>query len=225
MIYENMTTAVFLKRLNRFTAEILIDDRVCLCHVKNTGRLRELLLEGAEIFVRRESGENRKTAFSLIGVKKDGPIFNIDSTAPNTVFREWVLSGGLGHVPESIRPEVTHGDSRFDFMLQHKGKTCFAEVKGVTLVRDGAAYFPDAPTERAIKHLNGLCECVKNGMDGIAAFIVQVDGIKKVRPNPAHPDFVHALQKAAECGVRLVGINCHVTENGIYPAEEIEVEP
>ena len=167
MHYENMVAGRFLRRPNRFIAHIEIDGKEEICHVKNTGRCRELLPEGAQVYCQRASNPERKTKYDLITVKKGQRLINMDSQAPNIAAGEWLARGGLGKITE-LKPETTHGNSRFDFAFVKDGKKCFLEVKGVTLEAEGVCAFPDAPTERGAKHLRGpRCLCtVRHSDDG-----------------------------------------------------------
>ena len=162
MKYNNMVQGTFLRRPNRFISHIEIGGKEEICHVKNTGRCRELLIPGATVWCQKFDNPNRKTKFDLICVQKGDLRINMDSQAPNTAAKEWLLSGGLGQISE-LKPEYTHGDSRFDFSFIKDGKRCFLEVKGVTLEQDGVCAFPDAPTERGVKHLQGLTAAVHEG--------------------------------------------------------------
>jgi len=211
MKYENISPAVFLRRPNRFIAHILHEGQEKICHVKNTGRCRELFVPGTDILVQRAANPGRKTEFDLISVYKGDRLINMDAVAPNTVFGEFLKQGGLGAVPELIKPEFRHGDSRFDFYFELNGRKAFAEVKGVTLEQDNIARFPDAPTERGIKHLKGLISCVKEGFDAYAVFVVQMKGIEYFEPNWAtHSEFGLVLKKAEESGVKILVYDCEV---------------
>ena len=224
MTYDNISEAVFLDRPNRFIAHILLDGQTQVCHVKNTGRCRELLVPGAEIFVQRSANPARKTAYDLISVWKGGRLINMDAAAPNKVFGQWLSSGGPGFVPELIKPECVHGDSRFDFYFEHGGRKAFAEVKGVTLEENGIVRFPDAPTERGVKHLHGLMRCVQEGFEAWAVFIIQMKGVKYFEPNRAtHPEFAEALCQAANGGVKLIALDCDVTKNSLTAGEYVEI--
>ena len=224
MTYDNISEAVCLDRPNRFIAHILLDGQTQVCHVKNTGRCRELLVPGAEIFVQRSANPARKTAYDLISVWKGGRLINMDAAAPNKVFGQWLSAGGAGFVPELIRPECVHGDSRFDFYFEHGGRKAFAEVKGVTLEEKGVVRFPDAPTERGVKHLHGLIRCVQEGFEAWAVFIIQMKDVKYFEPNRAtHPEFAEALCQAAEAGVKLMALDCDVTKNSLTAGERVEI--
>lgn len=224
MIYENVCPAKFIDRPNRFIAHILLNGRTEVAHVKNTGRCRELLISGADVIVRHDPSPKRKTAYDLIAVYKGDRLINMDANAPNTVFGEWLAAGGMGYVPELIRPEQTHGDSRFDFFFRHGGASAFAEVKGVTLEQDGIVRFPDAPTQRGVKHLRGLMRCVDEGLEAYAVFIVQMKGVQYLEPNRAmHPEFADALREAVERGVKLLALDCLVTEASLKADAPVEV--
>ena len=224
MRYENVRQAVFLRRPNRFIAYAELDGAETVCHVKNTGRCRELLLPGATVYLQKASNPARKTAWDLIAVQKGRRLINMDAAAPNAVFAEWLRSGGAGFVPERIQPECVHGDSRFDFYLEHRGRRIFAEVKGVTLEEEGAVCFPDAPTERGVKHLRGLSRCIEEGFEAWAVFVIQMRGVRHFEPNRlTHPAFADALREAAEAGVRLLALDCEVTPDTIQIAEEVPI--
>ena len=224
MTYDNIHEAVFLDRPNRFIAHILLNGQTQVCHVKNTGRCKELLLPGAEIFVQHSANPARKTAYDLIAVRKGERLINMDAVAPNKVFGEWLSAGGPGYVPELIRPECVHRDSRFDFYFEHGGRKAFAEVKGVTLEEDGVVRFPDAPTERGVKHLHGLIRCVQEGFEAWAVFIIQMKGVKYFEPNRAtHPEFAEALAQAAQAGVKLIALDCNVEKDSLNAADPVAI--
>ena len=212
MRYDKMVPGTFLARPNRFIARVEIAGTVETVHVKNTGRCRELLPVGAQVWCQQSDNPNRKTKFDLITVKKGNRLINMDSQAPNLAAKEWLLSGGLGPVAE-LRPETKHGDSRFDFAFLKDGKQCFLEVKGVTLENDGICAFPDAPTERGAKHLRGLTEAVQKGFGGYVLFVIQMSDVRYLHPNDAtDPAFGKALREAAAAGVQVLAVDCHVTE-------------
>lgn len=214
----------FVRRVNRFLAEVELDGTVQACHVKNTGRLRELLIPGAEVWCEVHNDPNRKTKFSLLLVRKDGQLVSIDSQAPNRLAYDYVQSGGLGFVPAQLRREVTHGNSRFDLAFLHNGKPAFLEVKGVTLVLDGVARFPDAPTERGTKHLRGLQEAVREGCEAFVLFVIQRTGVRYFSPYGENdPAFAAALRDAAEHGVQVRAVSCRVSTEGMETAEEVDV--
>ena len=210
MRYENMVPGIFLSRPNRFIAKVLIDGTEETVHVKNTGRCRELLPAGAQVWCHRSHNPNRKTKFDLITVKKGERLINMDSQAPNTAAGEWLRSGGLGEI-ENLKAETFHGDSRYDFSFTKDGKTCFLEVKGVTLEDDGICAFPDAPTERGAKHLRGLTEAAKAGFGAYVLFVIQMADVKYLCPHDERdPAFGQALREAAENGVTVMAMDCAV---------------
>ena len=212
MKYKNMVRGRFIKRPNRFIAHIEIDGKEEICHVKNTGRCRELLIPGATVWCQKFDNPHRKTKFDLICVKKGNLLINIDSQAPNIAAKEWLQAGGLGDIQE-LKSEFTHGDSRFDFSFLKDGKRCFLEVKGVTLEHDGVCAFPDAPTERGVKHLQGLTQAVQDGFGAYVLFVIQMADMKYLHPNDeTDPAFGAALRKAAENGVTILAMDCAVTE-------------
>lgn len=215
MRYSNMTPGTFLARPNRFIAHIDIDGQTEVVHVKNTGRCRELLPVGAQVWCQKSDNPSRKTKYDLITVRKGRRLINMDSQAPNIAAREWLLAGGLGQA-ENVRAETTHGDSRFDFSFTLEGKQCFLEVKGVTLENDGVCAFPDAPTERGAKHLRGLQKCVEEGFGGFVLFVIQMSDVKYLHPNDAtDPNFGRALREAAAAGVKVLAVDCAVTEDSM----------
>ena len=206
-----MVSGVFLARPNRFIAHVEIDGRVEVCHVKNTGRCRELLPAGAQVWCQESDNTARKTKYDLITVKKGERLINMDSQAPNAAAREWLLAGGLGEISE-LRPETVHGDSRFDFSFLKDGRRCFLEVKGVTLENDGVCAFPDAPTERGSKHLRGLTRAAEAGFGAYVLFVVQMENVRYLHPNDAtDPAFGKALREAAGAGVQILAMDCRVT--------------
>ena len=211
MHYPNMVPGIFLARPNRFIAKIQIDGAEETVHVKNTGRCRELLPPGAEVWCQKSNNPNRKTKYDLITVRKGQRLINMDSQAPNIAVGEWLRRGGLGSV-QNIRAETTHGDSRFDFSFTLDGKPCFLEVKGVTLENDDICAFPDAPTERGVKHLRGLTQAAKDGYGAYVLFVIQMSDVKYIHPNDAtDPNFGAALREAAANGVQVLAMDCAVT--------------
>lgn len=223
MEYRNMVQGRFLARPNRFIAHVEIDGQVEICHVKNTGRCKELLQIGAQVWCQRAANPNRKTKFDLITVKKGHRLINMDSQAPNIAAGEWLARGGLGQL-EGLRPETFHGDSRYDFSFVKDGKTCFLEVKGVTLENDGVCAFPDAPTERGAKHLRGLTQAAQEGFGAYVLFVIQMEEVKYLHPNDStDPEFGKALREAAASGVHVMAVDCHVTENTMIIGKQIEV--
>lgn len=223
MKYKNIKEGVFVSRPNRFIANIEIDGHVEICHVKNTGRCRELLIPGVKVYVEESDNPLRKTRYDLISVYKGQKLFNIDSSAPNKVFGEWVESAHFFGKPNFIKPECRYKNSRFDFYIETQGKRIFAEVKGVTLEENGVLMFPDAPTERGLKHINELAECVKEGYEAYVVFIIQTDSAKYFTPNKnTHKEFCDALINAEKNGVKIMCLCCCVTENEIEIKEPVE---
>ena len=211
-LYHALTQCSFLCRVNRFIAKCAVDGQETVVHVKNTGRLRELLVPGAVCWAEKSASSGRKTAYDLVAVEKDGHIVNIDSQAPNLIARAWLESGGWGPVTQ-VKSEFTHGDSRFDLSYMHGQTRGLVEVKGVTLFdRDGVACFPDAPTSRGTKHLQGLIEVARAGMEaGLCFVIMREDAIGLVPNEATDPVFSAALRDAANAGVHLVAACCKVT--------------
>ena len=224
MRYEKMEPAVFLERPNRFVAYVERAGRREICHVKNTGRCRELLVPGAELYVQRSDNPARKTALDLISVKKGSQWVNMDSQAPNKAAAEWLRQGGLGCREITIRPEYKYGDSRFDFFLEADGRKAFMEVKGVTLEEDGIARFPDAPTERGVKHIRELIRCLNAGYEAYVFFVIQMKGVRAFEPNDrTHPAFGEALREAAKKGVQILAYDCVVRPDEMSIDQRIEV--
>lgn len=223
MKYANMIPGRFIARPNRFIAHVEIDGATQICHVKNTGRCRELLRPTAEVWCQESGNPNRKTKYDLITVQKGQRLINMDSQAPNIAAKEWLSSGGLGAI-ENIRPETCHGDSRFDFSFTKDGRLCFLEVKGVTLENDGVCAFPDAPTERGVKHLKGLSQAAKDGFGAYILFVIQMANVKYLHPNDVtDPAFGAALRECASHGVNILAMDCRVTENSMSICSPVEV--
>ncbi len=224
MQYKKIVPGKFLSRPNRFIAHIEIDGKVEICHVKNTGRCRELLPAGAKVWCEKSANPNRKTAYDLIAVKKGNRIINMDSQAPNAAVKEWLLAGGLGEIAD-LRPESRHGESRFDFSFTRDGVPCFLEVKGVTLENDGVCAFPDAPTTRGAKHLQELTALAKQGCGAYVLFIIQMADVKYLHPNDAtDPAFSDALRKAASAGVQVLAMDCAVTPDSMVLRNPVEIK-
>lgn len=207
-----------MSRPNRFVAMCEIEGQTYRCHVKNTGRCRELLIPGVQVYLQDRRGEGGSTDFSLIAVKKGDLIVNIDSQAPNAVVKEALLNGSLVlpgfENPDVVRGEYTFGDSRLDFYIEKDGRKGLIEVKGVTLEVEGAALFPDAPTQRGIKHLNELAKA--DGYDRFAIFVIQMKGVCSFSPNNAtHPQFGQSLKEAQSAGVSVLAFDCNVTEDSL----------
>ena len=222
--YEKMKQGVFLSRPNRFVAHVRLDGREEVCHVKNTGRCRELLLPGAEVWCQHHDDPGRKTAWSLITVRKGERLVNLDSQVPNKLALDYVKQGGLGFAPQMVKPEQTYGNSRFDLYYEAGERRGFVEVKGVTLEDGGVARFPDAPTQRGRKHLLELQAAVEAGFDAWVLFVIQMADIRRFEPNwPRDPDFSEALCRAAEHGVQVRAVECLVTEDSLAITKEVPV--
>lgn len=222
--YEKMKQGVFLARPNRFVAHVRLDGREEICHVKNTGRCRELLLPGAEVWCQHHDDPGRKTAWSLITVRKGERLVNLDSQVPNKLALDYVKQGGLGFAPQMVKPEQTYGNSRFDLYYEAGERRGFVEVKGVTLEDGGVARFPDAPTQRGRKHLLELQAAVEAGFDAWVLFVIQMADIRRFEPNwPRDPDFAEALCRAAEHGVQVRAVECIVTEDSLAITKEVPV--
>ena len=208
MKYNNIIPGIFLKRPNRFIAEVEIDGQKETVHVKNTGRCRELLIPGCEVWLTEPGTPGRKTKYDLVAVRKSsGVLFNIDSQAPNKVVKQWLETMDYNRVV----PEYTYGDSRIDFYMERGKEKFLMEVKGCTLEVDGVGYFPDAPTERGVKHIRELIKAKKAGFNAILAFVIQMDGVTEVRPNiEMHPEFGEAMNDAKMAGVEILFLTCHV---------------
>ena len=213
MVYDNVTRAVFVKRPNRFIAEVNIDGRRETVHVKNTGRCKELLIPGSEVWLTAPGTPDRKTKYDLIAVRKNsGILFNIDSQAPNKVVKEWLASQDY----DAVVPEYTYGDSRIDFYMERGNEKFLMEVKGCTLEIGGVGYFPDAPTERGVKHIRELIKAKEAGYHAILALVIQMDGVYEVRANAdTHPEFGTALDEAQKAGVEIRFLKCHVEPDSL----------
>ena len=213
MKYSRMIPGRFLSRPNRFIAHVEIGGEAQVVHVKNTGRCRELLTPGAQVWCQESDNPNRKTKYDLIAVRKGDRLINMDSQAPNIAAYEWLRSGGLGEIVNP-KAESFQGDSRFDFSFTKDGKPCFLEVKGVTLEQDGVCAFPDAPTERGVKHLKGLTRLAREGYGAYVLFVIQMPDVKYLHPNDAtDPAFGAALREAKDAGVQILAMDCAVTES------------
>lgn len=223
MHYQNMVPGIFRARPNRFIAHIAINGNLEICHIKNTGRCRELLPPGAKVWCQAFDNPNRKTKYDLITVEKGPRLINMDSQAPNMAAKEWLLSGGLGEIID-CKAEFTHGDSRFDFSFLKDGKRCFLEVKGVTLEQDGVCAFPDAPTQRGVKHLHGLTKLAKEGYGAYVLFVIQMEGVQYLHPNDlTDPAFGAALRQAADAGVTVLAMDCKVTTDSMTIHKAVEI--
>ena len=214
MRYQQVEKATFLARPNRFIARVQLQNETVVCHVKNTGRCRELLVPGAEVWLEKGSNPRRKTAWDLIAVRKGDRLINMDAQAPNKVFAEWAAQWE----PQltALRSEYTYGHSRLDFCLETPRGLHLVEVKGVTLEEDGHCRFPDAPTERGVRHLQELMHAVEEGHRASAVFVIQMEDVTDFAPNDVtHPAFGAALREAADAGVEVVAVNCRVTPDSL----------
>lgn len=224
MFYKNIVTGRFISRPNRFIANVEIDGEVQTVHVKNTGRCRELLLSGTVVYCEKSDNPKRKTAYDLVAVEKGELLINMDSQAPNYAFGEFIHDGKFTDGIEYIAREKKYKNSRFDFYFKKKDKEYFAEVKGVTLEENGVVLFPDAPTERGVKHLTELMDAVENGYGGCVVFVVQMEKVKYFTPNAkTHPQFAQRLKEAQKAGVEIFAYNCKVTKDSISLLSQIPV--
>lgn len=221
---QQIVPGVFHARPNRFIAHVEIDGKLEICHVKNTGRCRELLPAGAAVYCADCLSPARKTRYDLIAVQKGSRLINMDSQAPNAAARDWLLSSGLGDI-EKLKPETTFGDSRFDFSFYKDGRLCFLEVKGVTLETDGICAFPDAPTQRGAKHLRELARLSQQGYGAYVLFVIQMADVSYLHPNDGTDTaFGKALREAADAGVILLAYDCHVTPNTMVLRKPVEIK-
>ena len=227
MKYGNMLEARFLRRVNRFTAFVELNGQEVMVHVKNTGRCRELLVEGARVFLEEAEKAERKTKYSLISVYKGEMLVNMDSQAPNQMAAEALAAGKIMEIGavDFLKREVKYENSRFDLYYQQGEKKGFIEVKGVTLEEDGLAKFPDAPTERGAKHLRELIQAKKEGYEAAVLFVIQMKGVKEFRPNEERDkNFASALREAAAAGVRILAYDCHVKVGNVMIENKIPVK-
>ena len=223
MEYSSMVPGIFLSRPNRFLAKVEIGGVPETVHVKNTGRCRELLVPGARVYCQKSDNPMRKTQYDLISVEKNGRLINMDSQAPNAAAGEWLRSGGLGEIT-GLRAETVHGDSRFDFSFIKEGRQCFLEVKGCTLEMDGICAFPDAPTQRGTRHLQGLARAAGEGYGAYVLFVIQMENVCSIHPNDdTDPAFGKALREAAKAGVTVLAMDCHVTEDSMTIRQAVPV--
>lgn len=223
MEYRKIKKGIFKERPNRFIAICEVDGKDEVCHVKNTGRCKELLKKGVKVYLEESNKENRKTKYDLVSVYKDDMLVNIDSQAPNKVFYEWAKKGYFKNL-SFIKPEYTYKNSRFDFYIECENRKIFVEVKGVTLEKDGEVGFPDAPTLRGVKHINELCECVQEGYEAYIFFVIQMEKADYFVPNRlTHFEFADALIKAEKQGVNIKCVNCLVTENTLEIKDFVKV--
>lgn len=229
MKYSKVVEGEFLLRPNRFIAKVLVNGVEETVHVKNTGRCKELLVEGARVFLFESDNPNRKTKYDLIAVEKvtdNGVLLiNMDSQIPNDVVGEWLAKGELFSERAFIKREFTYNKSRFDFYVEDGDCKVFIEVKGVTLENNGVAAFPDAPTQRGVKHINELISATKNGYKAYIVFVIQMKGVHKFIPNDVtHKEFGNALRNAQKAGVKIIALDCVVKENEIYIDSNVNVE-
>ena len=221
MKYTNIVKGYFISRPNRFIAKVEIDGTEHTVHVKNTGRCKELLTPGAEVYLQYSDNPARKTAYDLIAVQKGDRLVNMDSQAPNTAFAEWAQVYYPGAV---IRRETTYKDSRFDCYIEYGEERLFTEVKGVTLEDNGYARFPDAPTERGIKHINGLIDAVKSGYKAQVFFVIQMENVHAFSPNyETQPRFGEALKAARAAGVDILAYSCKITPDSMVIDKPVQV--
>jgi sugar fermentation stimulation protein A len=223
MKYENVKKAVFIDRPNRFIANIIVDGKPSVCHVKNTGRCKELLVKNAEIYVQEVMKETRKTSYDLITVVKGNRLVNIDSQAPNTVFYEWLMEHKEEREITSIKREFTYKSSRFDFLIDTKKQKILTEVKGVTLEENDVVLFPDAPTERGIKHIKELAASMKEGFSPLMVFLIQMKDVSYFTPNrKTHKAFADELKAAFDAGVAVLAMDCMVTYDSITAGDFVK---
>lgn len=228
MVYKKITEGIFLERPNRFIARVEINGEEELVHVKNTGRCKELLVDRAKVFLECSDNPDRKTKYDLVAVEKETErgriLVNMDSQAPNPVAEEWLRKGKLFSENAVIKREVMFGNSRFDIYVEDGERRAFIEVKGVTLENDGVASFPDAPTQRGVKHINELCRCIDEGFEAFILFVIQMKAASVFRPNDeTHKEFGDALRKAEKLGVNLIAYDCIVEKNLIFLDSPIEI--
>lgn len=226
MKYKNVVKAQFLNRPNRFIAEVLINEKPEVVHVKNTGRCKEILREGAVVYLEKAENPDRKTAFSLISAYKEGLLINIDSQVPNAVVFDAIKEGLVKEIQETIvlKREVTYGKSRFDLYFENEVGKGFVEVKGATLEKDGVVMFPDAPTERGTKHICEMIKAVEAGYQGYIFFLIQMKEVKFFTPNKEMDvTFSTALKKAQEAGVKILAYSSYVTEDEIILGSKVTV--
>ncbi len=224
MKYHNIIEGTFISRPNRFIANVEAAGQVQVCHVKNTGRCRELLVPGCRVYLEMADNPNRKTKYDLIAVKKGNLLINMDSQAPNKAAGEWLEKRILYPDLKVLKPEVKYDNSRFDFYIEAGERKIFLEVKGVTLEEGGIARFPDAPTERGVKHIRELMACMKEGYEPVILFVIQMKGIRRFMPNDeTHKAFGDTLREAREKGVRILAYDCLVTEDSMEIRDPVPV--
>lgn len=228
MEYKNIHKGIFKSRPNRFIAYAEINGQEEVCHVKNTGRCKELLIPGSTIYLEESDNPNRKTRYDLVAVEKNNILFNIDSQAPNKVVQEWLSSPDCDILSNAevrkIKPECKYKNSRFDFYIETEDRKIFMEVKGVTLEEEGRVRFPDAPSERAVKHLEELMEAKREGYEAYVLFVIQMEGPSYFTPNEdTHPKFCETLRTAEKMGVKVLAYDCQVTSSSLIIKTQTEV--
>jgi sugar fermentation stimulation protein len=216
MNYPQIKKAVFIDRPNPYTANVQLDGKHAVCHIKSAGRSRELLAPGVRVLVQDAAAPGHKPHYNLIAVWKGGRLINIDADAPGKVFGEWLAQGGLGFTPNDVQHQYRHGDVHFDFSFDAAGRSAFAEVKGVTLEEGGVVRFPETATTRAVRNIHALTQCARSGYDAYAVFVVQMRDVKWFEPNwAAQSAYGNALRQARDAGVRILALDCDVTENSL----------
>ncbi len=229
MRYDNVKKAVFRLRPNRFVAECELEGKKTAAHVRNTGRCRELLVPGCTVYLEENLRLGRKTQHTLVSVEKSGRTINMDSLAPNKAFREAMEEGyielpGFDGPCTLLKPEARYNESRFDFYMESRMQKAFVEIKGVTLEEEGVALFPDAPTERGVKHIHGLCRAAEEGYFAFLIFVVQMKDIRYLTPNRrTHPAFGEAMEAARKAGVSLLAFDCRVAPDEIRLDEQVKI--
>ena len=224
MVYSNVHRGTFISRPNRFIAEVEINGKTEICHVKNTGRCKELLIPGNAVYADHVNNPSRSTAYDLIAVYKGGTLVNIDSQAPNRAFGEYLHQGKMFEDVAHVKAETKYGGSRFDFYVETSRSKAFIEVKGVTLEENSIAMFPDAPTERGVKHLNELAACIGDGYEAYAVFIIQMKGVSHFTPNyKTHQAFGDTLAKVANAGVNVLAFDCAVKPNEMIIGKPVPI--
>lgn len=230
MKYDKVIKGRFISRPNRFIAYVDIDGNVEKVHVKNTGRCKELLVDGCNVYLSVSDNPSRKTKYDLIATEKKNEngeyrLINMDSQIPNDVAEEWLKEGKLFSKNAVIRREVRIGNSRFDFYIEDGNSKAFLEVKGCTLEKDGVAMFPDAPTERGVKHIKELYGCVRKGYEAYVLFVIQMNGVRKFCPNDeTHGEFGDALREAASHGVKVIAVDCIVAPDSLKINNPVQID-
>ena len=224
MKYENTKRAVFLDRPNRFIAHVDLNGQTETVHVKNTGRCKELLIPGTEVILEESVNPARKSKYDLICVNKSGRWINMDSQVPNKAAAEWIRAGRLFPEEVTLKTEKVYGNSRFDIYVESPCRKAFIEVKGVTLEENDIARFPDAPTQRGVKHVEELIRCQEDGYEAYLLFVIQMKGIREFEPNwSTHPQFGEVLQKAQNAGVHLLAYDCLIREDYIEIQDPVPI--